>query len=90
MIEDREWVHAADGSRLLTKAGAAPLWARLYDVTTMRPVFGDRDRTIHTDVSELTPERRNGYAWYVTTPAATLQRYMRWADKHGGTFKGTR
>lgn len=80
-ISDVEWVHAADGSQLVRKPGAGPLWARLYDVTTMRPIFGDRDRTIHTDVNELTPERRNGYAWYVNGPASMLQKYARWKTR---------
>jgi len=82
-ISDVEWVHAADGSRLLAKPGAGPLWARLYDIRSMRPIFGDRDRTIHTDVNELTPERRNGYAWYVNGPASALQKYARWTARRG-------
>lgn len=77
-ISDVEWTHAADGSRLVPKPGAGPLWARLYDVASMRPIFGDRDRTIHTDVNELSPERRNGYAWYVNGPTSALQKYARW------------
>jgi hypothetical protein len=38
--------------------------ARLYELETDRPVFGDRDRTIHNAVEEISPERRNGYGWY--------------------------
>lgn len=47
-------------------------WARLVDMSTMKPIFGDRDRSIHDNVDDLTPERRNGYAWYVTTPVKFL------------------
>lgn len=86
-IGDKVWSKGADGYRLTTSAGAGPLWARLYDLQGMRPVFGDRDRTIHTDVNELSAERRNGYAWYVTSPASTLERYARWAARHGKNGK---
>jgi hypothetical protein len=38
-------------------------WARLYELGTNRPVYGDRDGKIHYRLDELTPERRTGYAW---------------------------
>jgi PelA/Pel-15E family pectate lyase len=47
-------------------------WSRLYDITTMKPIFGDRDRSIHDSVDDLSPERRNGYAWFVSTPVKLL------------------
>lgn len=39
------------------------VWARLYELGTNRPVYGDRDGKIHYRLDELTPERRTGYAW---------------------------
>ena len=80
-IHDQEWTRTKEGASLAPKAGAGPLWARFYDVATMRPIFGDRDRTIHTDVNELSPERRAGYAWYVNNPASTLDKYAKWTGK---------
>jgi PelA/Pel-15E family pectate lyase len=56
----------------LPAPGGGKRWARMYDIATMKPVFGDRDRSIHDNVEELSPERRNGYALYVTTPAKFL------------------
>lgn len=47
-------------------------WSRLYDIATMKPIFGDRDRSIHDSVDDLSPERRNGYAWFVGSPAKLL------------------
>lgn len=38
-------------------------WARLYEMGTNRPIYGDRDGTIHYNVEELSEERRTGYAW---------------------------
>ncbi|KQQ32522.1 pectate lyase [Duganella sp. Leaf126] len=84
-IYGQHWERSRAGGVLTPKAGAGPLWARFYDIATMRPVFGDRDRTIHTDVNELSPERRTGYAWYVSNPAATLDKYQQWARKFSPT-----
>lgn len=67
------------GRRLVPQPGAGPLWARFYSADPMRPVFGDRDKTIHDDVNELTLERRNGYNWYVADPQKALTVYERWA-----------
>jgi PelA/Pel-15E family pectate lyase len=59
-------------STALPAPGGGKRWARLTDMATMKPIFGDRDRSIHDSVEDLTPERRNGYAWYVTSPAKFL------------------
>ena len=66
------------GRMLVPQAGAGPLWARFYSADPMRPVFGDRDKTLHDDVGELTLERRNGYNWYVTDPQKALTVYETW------------
>ncbi len=81
-VHDVAWTgKGAEGRKLVPQPGAGPLWSRYYDIATMRPIFGDRDRTIHTDVNELSVERRNGYAWYGTGPAAALARYDRWKSQ---------
>lgn len=58
--------------------GAPPLWARFYEPGTATPIFGDRDRTIHYDLSEISSERVAGYAWYTLAPQEALARYERW------------
>jgi pectate lyase, PelA/Pel-15E family len=58
--------------------GAPPLWARFYEPGTTTPIFGDRDRSIHYDLSEISSERVAGYAWYTLAPAEALARYERW------------
>ena len=45
-------------------------------------MFGDRDRTVHDDVNELSIERRNGYAWFVTSPARAIERYASWSRRY--------
>jgi PelA/Pel-15E family pectate lyase len=62
----------AIGNLLLPQPGAGPIWARYIDLKTLRPIFGDRDRSIHDDINEISHERRNGYAWFNTIPAKAL------------------
>jgi len=63
--------------------GAGPLWARYYSLENGKPIFGDRDKTIHDDVNELSLERRNGYGWYGTAPERALKEYAEWKKKQG-------
>jgi PelA/Pel-15E family pectate lyase len=72
----------AEGRRLISVDGAGPLWARFYEIGTDRPVFGDRDKTIHDDVNELSAERRNGYSWYNASPQEALDQYATWSLSH--------
>ena len=62
--------------------GNGPIWARYYDLNTDRPIFGDRDKTIHDDVNEISAERRNGYSWFGDGPKRALERYAEWAKTH--------
>ncbi len=39
------------------------LWARLYEVGTNRPIYGDRDNKVHYTLAEISEERRTGYSW---------------------------
>ena len=69
----------SQGRRLVAKPGAGPLWARYFSVAAGKPVFGDRDKTIHDDVNELTLERRNGYAWYNNAPLKAFDSFAAWS-----------
>ncbi|MDH4743432.1 pectate lyase [Sphingomonas sp. CBMAI 2297] len=70
-----------DGRKLVDRPGAGPIWSRYYDIRTGKPIFGDRDRSIHTDVNELSVERRNGYSWYNAGPAKALAAYAKWTGR---------
>jgi PelA/Pel-15E family pectate lyase len=70
------------GRKLVAVAGAGPIWARYYQIGTDLPIFGDRDKTIHDDVNELSLERRNGYSWYNAEGVAVLNEYKTWAQVH--------
>ncbi len=66
---------AADGKRdkrVVADPTAKPLWARFYELGTNRPVFTGRDKVLRYAISEIEQERRNGYAYYVTSPASLL------------------
>jgi PelA/Pel-15E family pectate lyase len=86
-IYGQEWVGGRGtpgGRHLEAKAGAGPIWARYYSIDTGLPVFGDRDKTIHDDVSELSLERRNGYAWYSGGAQRALDAYAAWSKSRAG------
>ena len=71
-----------DGRGLTATPGAGPIWARYYQIDTEKPIFGDRDKSIHDDVSELSRERRNGYSWFGAGPKRALDRYETWSREH--------
>lgn len=72
----------ATGRKLLPSPGAGPLWPRYSEIGSDRPLFGDRDLTIHDDVSEISAERRNGYAWFTDSPKRVLDHYAKWSKLH--------
>lgn len=61
--------------------GAGPLWARLYEIGTNRPIFSNRDGVTLYDWDQLT-DRRRGYGWFTAAPADMLARYDGWAKAH--------
>jgi PelA/Pel-15E family pectate lyase len=83
VLHDVAFKPAPDGSgrKLLPAPGASPIWPRFSEIGSDRPIFGDRDLTIHDDVNELSRERRNGYAWYGDGPKRTLDHYAHWVRK---------
>ena len=71
------------GRQLKPKEGAGPIWARYYSIPAQKPLFGDRDKTLHDNVNDLSLERRNGYAWYSGGEQKTIDDYAAWAKAHG-------
>ncbi|MFG6417290.1 pectate lyase [Roseateles sp. DC23W] len=81
-LRDHAFTMTSEGRKLVPKPGAGPLWSRLYDVSTGRPIFGDWGKTIHDDVNEISKGRRNGYTWWGTWPQKALDAYPRWQGDH--------
>jgi len=73
--------YSYDDQELKKVDGAAPLWARLYEIGTDRPIFSNRDGKKRYDWNELT-DRRKGYAWYSQEPAKVIASYPAWAASH--------
>ena len=71
-----------EGRHLIEQQGAGPLWARFYSLDAEKPIFGDRDKTLHDEMNEISLERRNGYAWFNTAPATALSEYDTWKLSH--------
>jgi PelA/Pel-15E family pectate lyase len=82
-IEGKEFKSdGKDGRTLHDAPGGKPLWSRYYEIGTDKPIFGDRDKSIHDDVNEISRERRKGYGWFRDTPKRVLEHYTKWAKLH--------
>jgi PelA/Pel-15E family pectate lyase len=73
-----------DGDKkIVHDPSAPPLWARFYEIPSMRPIFSGRDSVIKYDIAQIEPERRNGYAWYGGWGSKVAAGYKKWARTHG-------
>ena len=83
-IKDAVWGEAnkGEGRTFRHEAGAGSLWARYYDMQTLQPIFGDRDKSIHDDVNAISLERRNGYSWYNNSAQKVIKAYAAWRTKN--------
>lgn len=66
--------------------GAGPIWARMYELGTDRPLFSDRNGIRLYDWDQL-KDRRTGYGWYTYAPVLALRQYDSWARKRQSTSK---
>ncbi len=81
-IEGIRWERIKGENTVVKDQNAPPIWARFYEIETMKPIFIGRDSVIHYDVSQIEAERRNGYNWYVTAPNDLLNKdYPKWKEK---------
>ncbi len=74
--------HTADFDVVVVPDPAArPLWARMVEVGTDRPIFASRDGVVVYSLAEVDRERRTGSGWYTTTPQRLLETELpRWRD----------
>jgi PelA/Pel-15E family pectate lyase len=81
-IEGIRWERRNGENSVIKDKNAPPIWARFYEIETMKPMFIGRDAVIHYDVSEIEAERRNGYRWYLNEPDELLSRdFPKWKEK---------
>ena len=81
-IYGQSYQRGPQGRELVPTPGAGPIWARYYQIGTNIPIFGDRDKSIHDNVSELSKERQNGYSWYSPESQRALDRFEKWAQEY--------
>jgi len=61
-----------------------PIWARFYDLDSIKPFMCRRDGRVVYKLSEVDPERRTGYAWYGYWPLQLISvEYPEWLKKNG-------
>jgi PelA/Pel-15E family pectate lyase len=61
---------------------AAPLWARMVEVGSNRPIFASRDGIKRYSLAEVDRERRTGSGWYGNWPLRLIEReYPAWTKK---------
>ncbi|MEY3421729.1 MAG: hypothetical protein RIR48_2025, partial [Bacteroidota bacterium] len=66
---------------LINDEKGGPLWARFYEITTLKPIFSGRDGIIKYDVSEIEKERRSNYKWHGDWCVGTFTKYEKWVSK---------
>ncbi|MBL9214740.1 MAG: pectate lyase [Opitutaceae bacterium] len=82
-LEDAPGADGRPDRRAVADPAAPPLWARFYELGTNRPLFVGRDQVFHYDFNAVERERRLGYAYLGTWPAALLAKeYPRWRARH--------
>lgn len=77
--------HAANDDRIVVDDSTAPpIWTRYYELQTDRPLFANRDGKKVYQLSDVSRERRTGYAWYGYWPQRIISvEYPDWLKKIG-------
>jgi len=69
--------------RTLSKKEGSAVWARFYDISTNKPVFGDRDGSVKFNYEEISEERRMGYSWYNESGTKLIENdFPKWLKKN--------
>jgi PelA/Pel-15E family pectate lyase len=83
-IDGLRWERTNGENGLVKDKSAPSIWARFYEIETMKPIFIGRDAIVRYDVTQIEAERRNGYAWYVSEPNELLNEdYPKWKTESG-------
>ena len=78
------WHTSTIDRRTVADPNAPPLWARFYDLATSEPFLANRDGQRVQSLAEVQRERRTGYDWYGTWPAALIDvDYPAWTKRVG-------
>lgn len=66
---------------LVDDENAPALWARMYDMKTLKPVWCDRNKKICADFNDMSLERRNGYSYTGKWVEKIREPYAQWKAK---------
>lgn len=77
-IDGLRYQRGGGDSSVVPDPDAPPLWARFYDIDTMRPIFAGRDAVIRDNLADIEKERRGGYAYYNYSGTRVFKRYEEW------------
>lgn len=65
-------------------------WARLYELGSNKPIYGDRDGRVHHTLAEISAERQRGYGWQGSFGiASAIEYYEAVLSKGRDAFKST-
>ena len=84
---ERTVINGERTAHLAESPGAPALWARFYDLKYNEPYVCDRDGLPRRRLEEIGRERRSGYSWYGTRPAALYALYDAWAERYDKRHK---
>jgi PelA/Pel-15E family pectate lyase len=74
--------HTVNFDRSIVRdSSAQPIWARMYELGTERPLFSGRDGKSIYSLAEVERERRTGYSWYTYAPDEVLRKYPAWRKR---------
>lgn len=76
-LRDLAVEHVGRSSKLVPAPGASLLWGRMHQIGSDKPIFGDRDRSVHFDLGEVSPERQQGYAWFGNWPQSRIDKWRK-------------
>jgi PelA/Pel-15E family pectate lyase len=75
--------HTATTDKIVVADSTAPpIWPRLSELRTHRPLFSSRNWKTVYSLAEVDRERRTGYGWYTYAPQAVLDAYPHWEKEH--------
>jgi PelA/Pel-15E family pectate lyase len=66
---------------IIKDSNAPPIWARLYELETNKPLFCNRNSVPVYSLAEVDRERRSGYTWYHYEPERVFKQYHKWQRK---------
>ncbi len=80
-IEGFRYRKGSDQPCLIKDSTASPIWARFYEIKSLRPMFCDRDGIPKFDIEEIGSERRSGYSWYGNWGNGIIEGYAKWPHR---------